>query len=246
MVMTETTFAEFVEFINVHPIWRQKLAQALFPDIDVAKAFQDLADVQRRTLELIQELTGRVSHIETDVSVLKTDVSVLKTDVSVLKADVSVLKRDMTQVKRDLTHLKGFNYESRIIQRADAILGRFMRRGHDARNEIGLLLEEAEEQGLITEQEHDHVLALDLLWGGKQKGSKADVVLAIEISWRVEATDLERVVARANILRKMGLVALPLVAGLVWEEDVLALAQGQKVVMVQDMVVDALSWEGAF
>ena len=215
MVMTEATFSEFVQFINTHPVWRRKLRQALFPDLDLDKAFRELAESRHQLQQTMQELTGRVVHVEDDMAILK----------------------------RDLADLKGFNYESRIIQRADAIFGRFMRRGHNARNELGNLLEQAEENGVITELEHDHVLALDLLWGGKQKGNKNDMVLAIEVSWRVEETDITRAVARAATLRKMGLLALPVVAGLVWEADMLTLAREQKAVLIIDMAVDDSSWQ---
>ncbi len=260
MLMTETSFSELVQFINTHPKWRQKLLKALFPDLDLVKAFQDLAESQQQLQQALLELTERVGHIEEDVSVLKEDVSVLKEDVSVLKEDVSVLKEDvsvlkedvsvlkedMGQVKHDVASIKGFNYESRIIQRAAAIFGRFMRQGHDARNEIGILLEEAEKNGLITEQEHDHVLALDLLWGGKQKGTKADIVLTIEVSWRAEENDITRAIARTEILRKMGLAALPVVAGLVWDEDMITFAREQKILFITDTTVDDLSWQNAF
>ncbi len=151
----------------------------------------------------------------------------------------------MSQVKHNVADLKGFNYESRIIQRADAIFGQFMRRGHDVKNEIGNLLEQAEENGLITEQEHDHVLALDLLWGGKQKGTKTDIVLAIEVSWRAQESDITRAVARAASLSKMGLIALPVVAGLVWDEGMIAFAREQNVVFITEMTVDNLSWQNA-
>ncbi|MDM8527360.1 hypothetical protein QUF58_04040 [Anaerolineales bacterium HSG24] len=312
MVITETTFSEFVTFINTHPQWRRKLAKALFPDIDIAKAFHELAESQRQTQLMLREMTGRmgraeknidilkedvsvlkedvsvlkkdvsvlkkdvsvlkedvsvlkedvsvlkedvsvlkkdvsvlkedVSVLKEEVSVLKEDVSVLKEDVSVLKKDVSVLKKDMTQVKKDVGHLKGFNYESRIINRADSIFGRYMRRGHDARNKIGLLLEEAEDNGLITEQEHDHVLSLDLLWQGKQKRTKTDIVLAIEVSWWAEETDITRAVSRAAILQKIGLTAFPLVAGFEWSEEMMALARQQNVVVMINTTIDEESW----
>ncbi len=76
--MTETSFSELVQFINTHPEWRRKLRKALFPNLDIAKAFQDLAESQRQMQQALQELTTRVGHIEQDVSVLKQDVSVVK------------------------------------------------------------------------------------------------------------------------------------------------------------------------
>jgi hypothetical protein len=148
-------------------------------------------------------------------------------------------------MKHDIANIKGINYEGRVAQHADAIFGLFIRRGHNARNEVGLLLEEAEDNGLISEQEHEHVYALDLLWAGKQKETKADIVLAIEVSWRAEETDIERAVTRANVLRKAGLIALPVVAGVEWDEAITSLAHQHKVVIVTEKKVDKLSWHNA-
>ena len=270
MVMTETIFSDLVQFINTHPQWRRRLLKALFPDLDIAKAFQNLAESQRKTELALQQLTERTGRIEKDVSALKKDVSALKKDTTSLRKDLTTLqdrvergfaeaaadraemkrdtdevKRDLTQVKRDVADIKGFNYESRIVQHADAIFGRFMRRGHDARNKIGALLEEAEDDGIITEEEHSQVLALDLLWGGKQIRTKVKIVLTVEVSWRAEETDIRRAVSRAKILRKMGLVALPVVAGLVWDDTMIALAHQHDVVIMTDKTVDKLTWNKA-
>lgn len=214
MVMTEEFFSELVTFIGAHPEWRQRLINVLFPDLDIPKAFQELAETQRQMQQLLQKMSERIEHLENDVSVLKGDVATLK----------------------------GFNYESRIIQRAVAIFGLFVRRGHEAKNKIGLMLEEAEDNGLITEEEHGQVLALDLLWRGKEKHTKNDMVLAVEVSWWVEEADLQRAIRRAEILRKMGLLALPVVAGFSWDEAMRALAYEWQVVIVTDMKLDADSW----
>lgn len=259
MVITETNFAELVDFVNTHPVWRQKLAKALFPDLDVAKAFQELAESQRQMQQTLQKLLGRVDklegrfdHLEGRFDKLETKVDKLATEQQQLirrvghletKADQATIER--ADMKRDIATLKGFNYETRIIQRADAIFGRFMRRGKDVRNEVGLLLEEAEEKGIISEKAHDDVLALDLLWGGKQKGTKADIVLAIEISWRAEANDIERAVARSETLRKAGLTALSVVAGYEWDTPMIAFARDHKTVSIADMKIDEISWQQA-
>jgi cell division septum initiation protein DivIVA len=278
MIITETTFSELVTFVNAHPKWRQRFVKALYPDIDVAKALQDLAKTQQQTQQTLQKLTDRVEQgfaeaaaeragMKQDMSQLEQRVergfaeaaaerAGMKQDISQLEqrvergfteaaAERAEMKQDISQLKGDVSQLKGFNYESRIIQQANAIFGRFMRRGHDARNEIGRLLEEAEDNGIISEQEHDHVLAIDLLWAGKQKHTKADVVLTVEVSWRAEETDIKRAISRAETLRKMGLTALPVVAGLVWDENTIDLARQQNVVCVTDRAVDDKSWQQA-
>jgi outer membrane murein-binding lipoprotein Lpp len=284
MVMTETNFTEFITFINTHPKWRHKLVRALFPNLDVAKAFRDMAESQQQIQQTLQKLTNRVDNLEAKVDNLEVKVDNLEVKVDNLEAKVDNLEvkvnnlevkvdnleakvdkgfaetevalaelkendrqaaAERAEMKRDIANIKGVNYESRIVQHANAIFGLFIRRGHDARNEIGLLLEEAEDNGVISEQEQEHVYALDLLWAGKQKDTKADVVLAIEISWRAEETDIERAVARANILRKIGLTTIPVVAGMEWDEAVTNLAHQHKVIIVTEKKIDKPSWYNA-
>jgi hypothetical protein len=271
MVMTETNFSEFITFINTHPKWRHKLVKALFPGLNVAKAFQDLAESQRQMQQTLQELSKRVGHVERDLAVLtdrveqgfaeaaserarienKVDKGFAEAASERARIENKVDKgfaeaaTERAGMKHDIANIKGINYEGRVAQYADAIFGLFIRRGHNARNEVGLLLEEAEDNGLISEQEHEHVYALDLLWAGKQKETKADIVLAIEVSWRAEETDIERAVTRANVLRKAGLIALPVVAGVEWDEAITSLAHQHKVVIVTEKKVDKLSWHNA-
>jgi hypothetical protein len=87
------------------------------------------------------------------------------------------------------------------------------------RNEIGEYLEKAEENGQISDPEHEQVLACDLLWGGKLKSSKEELFLVVEVSWSAEATDIERATKRAAILRSIGLNVLPVVAAIQWTPE---------------------------
>jgi len=60
-----------------------------------------------------------------------------------------------------------------------------------------------------------------------------------------EVSDVERAVARAGILRKIGLLALPVVAGREWAMEALEAARRHRVVMTTDGSVDAESWHSA-
>ncbi len=54
----------------------------------------------------IDEVTGYIAAIKSDISEIKSDVGVLKTDVAVLKTDVAVLKTDVGRLKIDVTALQ--------------------------------------------------------------------------------------------------------------------------------------------
>ena len=83
------------------------------------------------------------------------------------------------------------------------------------------------------------------MWGGKLKSTKQQVILAIEVSWLAEKHDVERAIARAGILRRIGLQALPVVAGVNWVDGLKEEALREGVVMVNDKLLDQTSWKAA-
>lgn len=218
------TFADLLRIINTHPEWREQLVRALFPDIDIVKAIQELIKSQEAVLALLQELTIRVTKLEESVAVLKTDVAGLKTDVG---------------------SLKGIVFEGEYRTKAAAIFGRYIRRGRDMTNDVADLLADAEAAGNITASEYEQVLTSDLLWGGALRLGGGQVVVTVEASWRAMVNDLERAINRAAILRRIGLIALPVVAAQEWDDDLVAMARQQRVVVARKGLVDSELWQAA-
>jgi len=56
-------------------------------------------------------------------------------------------------------------------------------------------------------------LLTDVIVRGRRKEDGAQVYLAIEVSWGVGPYDVERAVHRAALLSKLGVPAVPVVAG---------------------------------
>jgi uncharacterized coiled-coil DUF342 family protein len=316
--MSETinTFSDLLRLLEEHPDWRRQLVKILFPDVDLPKALQELAEAQQRMNLALERLTVTqerlvtdvaglktdsaglktdTAEVKTDVAGLKTDVSELKTDMAEVKIDVAGLKTDMAEVKTDvaglkmdmaevkidvaglktdmaevkidvaglktdstglktdmrevkhtLGDLKGKYHEQTYHFKAVSIFGRYLRRGRNMTNEVADQLQEAATAGQISTQEFDQVLAADLLWGGQLRQQEGAVILVIEASWLAEISDVERAVARANILRKIGLQALPVVAGQAWTEEAVTAARAQGVVMTTDGQIDEASWQNAW
>jgi hypothetical protein len=92
-------------------------------------------------------------------------------------------------------------------------------------------------------EEYQSVLDADLLWSGKLWDTGEEVVLIVEASWTVHASDVERAVQRAAVLRRAGLKALPVTAGEEWPGQVEALALREGVVITRDGRVDDTSWQ---
>ena len=231
MAFTIKTFTDLLRIVETHPQWRRKLVEALFPEIDVSEAFRQLAESQQRLTALIERMDARTSRVESDVTGLKTDVAGLKVDVGRLRTDVG--------------GLKGITHELNYRDKAVSIFGRYLKRGHNATHEVADRLQAAVEAGDISEQEFGQVLAADLLWGGQAREAEGEVILVVEASWMAEVSDVERAAARAGILRKIGLVALPVVAGREWTPEALEAARQAKAVVTTDGSVDAESWRSA-
>src|SRR5207248_2843034 len=139
------------KIIEAKPEWRSRLRRALFPEIDVPKALQTLAESQVQTNALLKRLDARMEKLEIGQEQLKTDVSTLKSDVSVLKADVKSLKTDNRT-------LKGKAQEQTYHNKADAIFGRYLRNGRKGANQVADLLYDSLENGQISDAEITQVL----------------------------------------------------------------------------------------
>lgn len=129
--------------------------------------------------------------------------------------------------------------------KANAIFGRYLRHGENMTAWVADKLHEALEIDQISTDEYDQVMAADLLWGGKTRQTGEEIILVIEASWLTEANDVERAIQRAAVLHRIGVKALPVIAGNEWTDEAANLAQAKKVVMTDNGKVDATSWQGA-
>lgn len=236
---------DLIHILKVHPEWRREVKQALFPGVDLEKALKELAEAQQRTEEGMQRLEAAQARNEELIRLLIDAQFKAEKRLGKVEGRLDKVEKNQGVLIHNQNDLKGKVYENNFTNKADAIFGYYLRRGRSVRNEVGDHLEEPEENGLVSEQESKQVFALDLLWGGKLKSSKQQVILAVEVSWLAEKHDVERAIARAGILRRIGLQALPVVAGVNWVDGLKEEALQQGVVMVNDKLLDSASWDAA-
>ena len=196
--------------------------------------------------EKVTGLDEKVTGLDEKVTGLDEKVTGLDEKVTGLGMRVSGVETEMKEVKHTLGDLKGKSHESLFRDKAAAVFGRFIRRGRNMVNEIADQLHAAEETGKISMQEFDQVMAADLLWGGKLQQAEGEVIMVVEASWVAELMDVERAITRANILRNIGFMALPVVAGQEWTKEAEEAARGSGVVITTDGRVDHDSWQNAF
>ncbi len=223
MALAIETFEDLVYIIETHPEWRRRLKRALF-DIDIEAA---LTRLEKAVTELVE-----VQRQQSD-------------NVQSIKKDLTQLNGRVARIETDLSTLKGKAYEQEYRLKASRIFGNFLRRGRERTDDIGEQLYEAAMSGKISKADQTQVLAADLLWGGKSYIDGAEIVVVLEASWRAEVTDVERTHRRAEILRRTGFQAVPVVAGTEWAGQALQQAQALGVVIASNGQVNEDSWNAA-
>jgi chromosome segregation ATPase len=186
---------------------------------DVAVLKEDVATLK----EDVATLKEDVAILKEDVATLKEDVAILKEDVATLKEDVAILKEGQARLEKrvarleaDVAELRGDSLERRYRERAPGYFSPLVRRIRVmAHEELAHLLEEAQEQGLVSEQEVDDALAVDVVARGRSRQTDKDIVIVAEVSAAIYPEDVRRTLSRAQVIgRALRLEAIPVVAGL--------------------------------
>jgi chromosome segregation ATPase len=189
-----------------------------------------LEEKQDRLEKKVDKLEEDVFGLKQDVGTLKQDVDILKKDVDTLKRDVDTLKKDVGILKKDVAYLKGSDRERWYRDKAHAVFGRLVLKGKPFEEKAAEILWDAYKRVQISKEERDEVLSSDLLWSGERDGKF--VVLVVEVSFTISQEDVERAKKRAEILRKLGILAIPVVGGVelgkeVKLDDVVCIVDGK-------------------
>ncbi|BCB95959.1 hypothetical protein JZK55_08810 [Dissulfurispira thermophila] len=213
------TFEDILNVLREKPDWREELRRIILTDdlMNLPKRFEifirdDFKPLQVKVDKIEQDvgvlkqdvgvLKQDVGVLKQDVGVLKQDVGVLKQDVEVLKQDVEVLKQDVEVLKQDVASLKESDFERTVREKAPAYFGRLIRRCRVISFEtLADKLEDAVDISLISDKDKDNALLLDAVVSGKLKTGK-DIILAVEISLKVDVEDVQRAAQRADIVSK--------------------------------------------
>ncbi|MEJ5173323.1 MAG: cell division protein ZapB [Hydrogenothermaceae bacterium] len=213
-------FADIIRVLLDHPDWLNELRKMILTS--------ELLELPRKMEEVLQRLDRletKVDKIESDVEVLKQDVTVLKQDVNVLKQDVAVLKQDVAVLKQDVEILKqdvntlkkdmnymkgefgrfkGKDFERTVKEKYPAYFGKVVRKSKlIGWEKLAELIDDSEEEGVISEKERNDLFDLDFVIYGELKESKKPVYLAVEATYSLYRDDIDRALSRADSLYKI-------------------------------------------
>jgi polyhydroxyalkanoate synthesis regulator phasin len=205
--------------------WKKKFLRALREAPEFA--------AEARSLLLSEDLLNlppKFDRLEKKVDRLEEDFSKLKDDVGKLTNRVDRLEKKVDKLEKDVAYLKGSDRERWYRDRAHAVFGRIILKGKPFEEKAAEILWEACKKGQISKEERDEVLSADLLWSGEREGEF--VVLVVEVSFTISQDDVERAKKRAEILRKLGILAIPVVGGVeigkdVKRDDVVCIVDGK-------------------
>jgi cell division protein FtsB len=230
------TFEDLLKALKEKPEWLEELRRIILTEELIAlpqrfhtfvehefKPLKQKVDKIEQDVAVLKEdvaiLKEDVAILKEDVAVLKEDVAVLKEDVAVLKQDVAILKHEIKVLKDDVANLKGDNFERKVREKAPAYFGRLIKRCRTmSLEDLADYLEKAVEKGIITEEEKNSALNIDVVVTGFLKTDKDKrVVLAGEVSVKVDRIDVERAYERASVIGKA--LELPAIAVVIGEEE---------------------------
>jgi hypothetical protein len=157
------------------------------------------------------------------------------------------MERRLQRLETDVGHLKGTVKEITYRTNFLGYFGFWVLSAEDPWRRLWEKIEEALQEGMLTQDELTDLRSADLLWLGVLRRGKfagQEVLIVGEFSWTVQREDVERALRRASLARKAGFWSLPLVDGTEWESAELkneAIAKG--VVCVENGRVDPLDWD---
>ncbi|MBX6423690.1 hypothetical protein [Thermosulfurimonas sp. F29] len=213
------SFADIVRALKTKPEWLEEIRKIILTSelMDLPRKFDELLKKVEKLEEDVVVLKQDVATLKQDVAVLKEDVAILKQDVDMLKQDVAVLKQDVDMLKQDVAVLKkdmaylkgefgrfkGKDFERTIRERYPAYFGRILRKCRIIDWETLLsMADEAEERGLITEQEREDLLRVDLVVKGEIRKTRKPVILVVEVSYALHEGDLQRARKRGEMFSR--------------------------------------------
>jgi len=173
-----SSFADLIQALRENPEWLKELRRLILSQefLELPKKFEDFS----------HSVENRLKDIEKQVQEVKIKVDGIKKQ---LDRDVWVLKGMLLEVKVKESILSFFSehlLEAKVIDQ------------EDANKSLSLAME----KGIVSKEEREDVLRLDLIVAGTLLSTKEPVLVAVEVSYTIMEPDVQRAVKRTKILQK--------------------------------------------
>jgi len=230
-------FRELIAALEQHPEWRAELRRLILTEelLTVPETVSQLVEAQKRTDEQIRRLTEAQRQTTEQIRQFTEQVSQFGIRVEELSTVVNSLAQSLQKIGDDVAKLKEFFLDDRYHSRAAMYFSKLIRRtraiDHD---DLCQLLDDTQDQGILTEQEREDLVQTDVVVRGRRRTDSEEVYLIVEVSWGIGVSDVQRASRRARTFTKLGWQTMPVVAGGWLSADARQAAQQEGVVAILD------------
>lgn len=182
----------------------------------------------------IAALTERMDRAEAQLQANSRQIEALTKQVQENSRQIASLTAVVRSLQRDVGDLKGRSLEAEWSRKAPAYLGRWFRRLKVLQSEaLRAILDEAEDEGLLSREEVVEVLQADVVAEGFGD-DRTPVRVLVEVSYVIDSHDVRRARQRADLLARLGVPVVAIVAGVSASDAVQAEAQKFDVWVIED------------
>jgi uncharacterized coiled-coil protein SlyX len=229
VAFTVEDFHDLIDLLAQHPEWRAELRRHVLSDdlLALPDLVRQLVEAQVRAEARLERVESRLDRLESSVQALteaqtRAEARLERVENHLERLDDRVGKLDGKMLEIDYAR-KGPSYFSPIARRLRVV----------EPGPLADLLDDAVDEGRLTEEERRAILRADVVFTGRTRSDGQDVYLAVEVSVGIGIHDVERAAVRAAYLEKLGRPALPVVAGERINDEAAAMAQARGVWYVE-------------
>ena len=201
VMTTINEIADFVRIINEQPEWNDTIRGILLGRelLELPQRFAEFVRVTEENNRLVAE---RLARLEDDMADVKADMA----DMKNWRAETTLR---LDRIEGRLGNLEGAELERRVhsdivsiasrwlgLNRVRIVQSRIVARSPEFQDAI----DDAEEQGLITEDQGYHLGLTDVIISGRRRSDRQPVHVAIEVSRTIGDNDITRARERAQSL----------------------------------------------
>ena len=216
---TINDIADIARILREQPEWKDTIRGILLGQelLELPERLAEFVQITNRNFQLVYE---RLDRLETDLASLHVKVN---------------------RIEGKLDNALGLTYEFKVDKNIRSLVGNLnLRRTKVVKSSItGItrefedLLDEAEDNGLITEEQSNEIMRADTVCIGRTRDNGSNQYVAGEISITVSNSDITRSARRAAILSSIiGQPAQPAVFGASIDDDRAALAASHGVTVL--------------
>ena len=243
--LVDTRLAELIRIVEELAAQQRETTNLLHA---LTERMDRVEQQQAATTEQIRLLTERMERVEQQQAATTAQIQALTQRITDLTERMERVERQIAEltlvVQRhtdNLAQLRGWYLEVRMRDRAPAIFGIWM----DATRVVPPMEVRKLVRDTFSRSQLQRLLSADIIVSGvlDEHPATPTIWLVIEVSATVDETDVERALARAELLRRVVPDVIPVVAGDQLTDPARLIAEEERVVIVRDGTISG--WEEA-